>query len=145
MITLKRIVLFSAFCSLALVSVRGDDRTYGDVVVARVVDVYDGDTFRCDIEGWPAIIGDSISVRIRGVDTPEIRGTSGYVKKRAELARKYTANRLRRAKKVTLRNIARGKYFRIVADVYVDKDNLCRELIRVGLGKEYDGGTRPSW
>ena len=49
------------------------------------------------------------------------------------------------ADKIKLKNMRRGKYFRIVADVYVDGVNLAKELNRVGLGKEYGGGTRPTW
>ena len=84
-------------------------------------------------------------MRIAGIDTPEKRGTSGYVKELAEKARRFTEHKLMNAKKIELRNMRRGKYFRIVADVYVDGVNIAKELIRVGLGKEYGGGTRPSW
>jgi endonuclease YncB( thermonuclease family) len=123
----------------------GDGRSYGEAVVAEVVSVYDGDTFRANIKGYPPVIGDTISIRIAGVDTPELRGTTGYVREKAVLAKKYTANRLREANVVTLKNLRRGKYFRIVADVYVDRWSLASELIRVGLGKPYDGGKRPAW
>ena len=41
-----------------------------------------------------------------------------------------------------LRNTKRGKYFRIVADVYVDNKNLTDILISSGLGVAYDGGTK---
>ena len=118
-------------------------KTYG--IVKYIVSVYDGDTFMVNIKGYPPIVGDEISIRINGVDTPEKRGTSGYVKELAEKARKFTEHKLMNAKTIELRNMRRGKYFRIVADVYVDGQNLAKELIRVGLGKEYGGGTRPSW
>ena len=120
-------------------------KTYGNVIVKDIVSVYDGDTFKVNIKGYPPIVGDEISIRINGVDTPEKRGTSGYVKELAEKARKFTEHKLMNAKTIELRNMRRGKYFRILADVYVDGVNLAKELIRVGLGKEYGGGTRPSW
>jgi endonuclease YncB( thermonuclease family) len=123
----------------------GGKKTYGDVVVKDVVSVYDGDTFKVNIKGYPPIVGEEISIRIAGIDTPEKRGTTGYVKEIAEKARKFTEHKLTHAKKIELRNIRRGKYFRIVADVYVDGVNLAKELIRIGLGKKYGGGTRPSW
>ncbi len=44
------------------------------VTVSQVVRVYDGDTITVDIAEWPAIVGDDIGVRIRGVDTPVLRG-----------------------------------------------------------------------
>lgn len=122
-----------------------DSRLFGEAVVKDVVSVYDGDTFRVNIEGYPPIIGEDMPVRIAGIDTPEIRGTTGYTQEVAQKARKYTQHRLRKAKEITLKNMRRGKYFRIVADVYVDGVNLAKEIIRVGLAKRYDGGTRPTW
>ncbi len=121
------------------------DINYGTVTVRDVVSVYDGDTFNVNIEGYPPIVGEDMSVRIAGIDTPEIRGTTGYTKEAAEKARLFTRHRLRRAKIIKLKNIRRGKYFRILADVYVDGENLGKELIRVGLAKRYDGGPRPTW
>ena len=126
-------------------SYAGGKKTYGDVIIKDVISVYDGDTFKVNIKGYPSIVGEEISIRIAGIDTPEIRGTTGYVKEIAEKARKFSEYKLRHAKKIELKNMRRGKYFRIVADVYVDGANLAKELIRVGLGKEYGGGTRPSW
>jgi tRNA G10 N-methylase Trm11 len=38
-----------------------------------------------------------------------------------------------------------NKYFRILADVYVDGVNLADELIQHGHAKSYDGGTKSSW
>jgi endonuclease YncB( thermonuclease family) len=39
----------------------------------------------------------------------------------------------------------RGKYFRIVADVYVDGSDLGQELIEKGLAKPYHGEKKPKW
>ena len=52
---------------------------------------------------------------------------------------------LRSAKVIELRNIQRGKYFRILADVYVDGQNLADGLIRSGHARLYDGGKRLGW
>jgi len=133
------------FLLLFQFSYAGGKKTYGNVIVKDVIRVYDGDTFFINIKDYPPILGENISVRINGIDTPEKRGTSGYVKELAEKARKFTENKLMNAKTIELRNMRRGKYFRILADVYVDGVNLAKELIRVGLGKKYGGGTRPSW
>jgi micrococcal nuclease len=121
------------------------EKTYGDAIVSEIIDVHDGDTFKVNITGYPPIIGEEILVRIRGVDTPELRGDSDYERALAKKAQLYAENRLRNAKVVKLRNMGRDKYFRILADVFVDKDNLAKELIRVGLGHEYDGGTKRPW
>jgi endonuclease YncB( thermonuclease family) len=116
---------------------------YGNCTVSKIISVYDGDTFRCDIEGLPDIIGKNIS--LRGVDTPEINDKSPYVQTRAIDARDFAKRKLLAAQTVELRNIDRGKYFRILADVYVDDKNLGDMLLEAGLAMEYDGGTKPAW
>ena len=109
-----------------------------------VVSVYDGDTFRCDVDGWPPIIGENIGIRINGIDTPEMNDSRPRVKILAKKARDYARQRLGNGD-VELKNIKRGKYFRIVADVYVDGSNLGDELLRQKLAKQYDGGKKPKW
>jgi len=115
--------------------------SFGDVF-AEVVSVYDGDTLRVNIPSYPPIIGKNISIRISGVDTPEIRGKCEQEKRLAEIAKKFVMNALSGAEKVELRNIQRGKYFRIVADVYVDGVNLGDSLIRNGFAVSYGGGRK---
>ena len=39
----------------------------------------------------------------------------------------------------------RGKYFRIIADVEVDRKDLGQLLINKILAKKYDGGKREKW
>ncbi len=127
--------------------------TYGSITVSKLISVYDGDTFRCNIKEWPPIIGKNISVRILGIDTPEIKcsvkkkgkAECDRLKALARTAKKLTKNQLQRAKIIELRNIQRGKYFRILADVYVDGRNLADILIKNGFAVPYDGGTKPEW
>ena len=52
---------------------------------------------------------------------------------------------LRSAKAIELRNIERGKYFRILADVYTDGKSLAEGLIKSGHARAYDGGKREGW
>lgn len=115
---------------------------YGDAFVDRIISVYDGDTFRCDIKGYPEIVGNNISIRISGVDTPEMNDKRPHMRTDAKRARDYLSTRLEFAKSVELRNMQRGKYFRIVADVYIDGENVAYELIDSGLGRPYNGGTK---
>ncbi len=118
---------------------------YGNCTVSEIVSVYDGDTFRCDIDGLSDIIGKNISVRLRGIDTPEMRDKDPYVKARAIDARDFTKRKLLSAEKVELKNIDRDKYFRLLADVYVDGKNLSEMLLQSGLAREYHGGKKESW
>ena len=119
----------------------------GDVVPgpieATVVSVYDGDTFTADAVPWPGQTN-RVSVRVNGVDTPEIRGKCEGEKRRAVEARDFARARLKGG--VRLRNVRLGKYAgRVVADVYVGPDNLADLLIAAGLGRPYHGGARRGW
>ena len=118
------------------------DKIYGNAFVERVTSIYDGDTFRVDIKQYPEIIGKRIPVRVADVDTPEMRGECKKEKELARQAKQFTVEVLRGAKTIELRNMRRGKYFRIVADVYVNNNSLSRLLIKNGLGVAYYGGKK---
>jgi endonuclease YncB( thermonuclease family) len=127
------------------VSLAASPHIYGDALVAEVTSIYDGDTFRCNLQGYPPIAGERIGIRINGIDTPEMRDNRPKIKALARKAKQYTVQRLRKGKQIILRNMQRGKYFRVVADVYVDGSSLGQELISAGLAKPYDGGKKPKW
>jgi len=129
---------------LALSSPVQAGKTYGDVVVDRVGTVIDGDSFKVDINDWPEVAGKGITVRISDIDTPELWGKCGAEKQLARKAKQFTVDRLRSANKVELRNMQRGKYFRLVADVYVDGVSLGADLMRSGLAVEY-GKRKRGW
>jgi endonuclease YncB( thermonuclease family) len=118
------------------------NKNYGSALVSEVTSIYDGDTFRADLKGYPEIIGDRIGIRINGIDTPEMRGECQKEKRLARQAKQFVVTQLRSAKRVELRNMKRGKYFRIVADVYVDGKNLGDMLISNTMAVSYDGGTK---
>jgi len=118
---------------------------YGTVIVSKVISVYDGDTFRADINSLSPIAGKNIPIRVNGVDTPEIRGKCPYEKKLAYKAKDFVMNKLHKAKKIELSNIQRGKYFRIVADVFVDGISLEQELLANGLAYKYNGKKKLGW
>lgn len=120
--------------------------SFGDVLGVRLVRVYDGDTFFVNIEGVHPLLGDEIGIRVRGVDTPEIRGKCDREKELAQAARRFAEDALLGATSVDLLDVERGKYFRIVADVSLDGANLAQLLIDNGLGVSYDGkGKRHDW
>jgi len=112
------LVKFCLCCLLALV-VSGYSlaakKTYGSVIVSEVSSIYDGDTFIVSIKGWPPVAGDRISVRVWGIDTPEMRGKCEEEKLLAREAKKHTVAMLRAAKTIELVNLRRDKYFRLLA------------------------------
>lgn len=118
---------------------------YGTVIVSKVISVYDGDTFRVDIDSLPPIVGKNIPIRLNGVDTPEIQGKCQYEKDLALKARDFVRNKLANAKEIKLTNLQRGKYFRVVANVVVDGVSLERELLDNELAYEYSDGKKLSW
>ena len=115
-------IIFIAF------SPQAKDKNFGSATVLEVTSIYDGDTFRANIEGFPAVIGEHMSIRINGIDTPELRGKCDKEKQLAKLAKQFTVERLRAARSITLKNIKRGKYFRFIADV--DGVSLGEQLIK---------------
>ena len=129
--------------SLLSFSIHAND--YGDVTVSEVTSIYDADTFRVNIEGYPPIIGERIPVRVLGVDAPEIRGKCQSEKVKAREAKQFTVQALRSAETIELRNMQRGRYFRILADVYIDDKSLADGLIKLGHARVYDGGKRLGW
>jgi len=118
---------------------------YGKVQVDEVTSIYDGDTFRVTINGWPAVAGLRVPVRLYGVDTPEMRDNRPRVRTLARRAKQFSVDRLRNAKRIELRDIRRDKYFRLLAEVWIDGKSLGALLLKAGLAKPYDGGTKNAW
>ena len=103
------------------------------VIAIKLVRCIAGDTFVCDIQdGNLEVFTKNISVRIRGIDTPELNDKRPEMKQLAVEAREYVSKRLASAHKIELKNIGRDKYFRILADVYIDGSKLSEELLSKG-------------
>lgn len=150
-LTLWRIMMVSVlFVSMRIIvllfisfSVYAKD--YGNVTVTEVTSIYDADTFRVNIEGYPPIVGERISIRLLGIDAPEIKGKCESEKIKAREAKQYTVQALRSAKSIELRNVQRGKYFRILANVIIDGQSLGEGLIKAGHARTYNIGKRMGW
>ena len=140
---LKKISLYLLVCFLSLNTYAA--KQYGSVTVSKVISVYDGDTFRVNIDSLPPIVGKNIPVRLEGVDTPEINGKCQYEKDLALEARDFVSSKLSNAVEILLNDFQRGKYFRIVAKVYIDGVSLEEELLQNGLAYQYNGGKKSNW
>ena len=121
------------------------ENQFGSVLVSKVLSVYDGDTFRVDIDSLSPIVGKNIAIRLEGVDTPEIKGKCQYENDLAILARDFVRDKLFNAKEIKLNEIQRGKYFRVVAKVFIDGVSLEKELLENDLAYRYKGGKKSSW
>ncbi|AZQ85912.1 thermonuclease family protein [Colwellia sp. Arc7-635] len=133
-------------CFLVLISLKLSADGYGDIIVSRVTNVYDGDTFRVDIDQWPALIDKNAPIRINNIDTPELRAKCPDEKRLALLAKAFTKTKLQHAEVIELKNLNRGKYFRITADVFIDGESLADSLLAAGFARIYSGKSKKqSW
>jgi endonuclease YncB( thermonuclease family) len=106
--------------------------------------VYDGDTITIASK-LPFVESPlyRLSVRLNGIDTPEIKGKTEDEKLAAKLTRDALAGLILN-KYVTLKNIQTEKYGRILADVYFGELHVNELLIKEKYAVKYDGGTKKS-
>lgn len=114
---------------------------FRDVSVASV---YDGDTFKINLNCSTSVYCEKVPVRVRGVDTPEIKGKTKREKKLAQKAKAFTKKFLANTP-ITLSDCGRDKYFRLLCHVTNGKgQSLAKELIKADLGYAYEGGRKSS-
>jgi endonuclease YncB( thermonuclease family) len=110
----------------------------------QVIKVYDGDSItiasRLPIDNSPLY---RFSVRLNGIDTPEIKGKNED-EKIAALGARDALSQLILHKTIVLKNVGTEKYGRILADVYLDNLHVNDWLIREKYAVKYDGGTKNS-
>lgn len=121
------------------------NKVYDDIIINKVISVYDGDTIRADIKGFPAIIGENIGIRLAGIDTPEMTSKNPELKRLAIEARDFLKGKIKNAKCIELKRVKRGKYFRIVGDLFLDNEDIAEALIKKGLAVKYNGGKKTYW
>jgi micrococcal nuclease len=114
--------------------------------VKKIDRVYDGDTFYCYVKGHNPIDNKPVGIRIRGIDTPEMKGTDGKLHKKAQQAKDLVTEEIKKARIVHLYNVnLNDKYGRILATVFCDKRDLAKILLEHKLAKKYDGGKKDEW
>jgi endonuclease YncB( thermonuclease family) len=113
--------------------------------------VYDGDTITIDLPGQHDLFGKEIGVRLKGINapemvsacsTPELRAAE---KVKAVAAKSLVESMVSAGKRITLSNLERDKYFRILATVQIDGRDVSAALIAQGLADPYNGGSKVSW
>jgi len=137
---MKKVVIL--ILPLLLLPALSFSKDYGNYQGAVYVSNYDGDTIKFDLPGLHPIIGNKINIRLNGIDTPEIRGKCEQETYSAEQAKEMVADILKDAETIDLKNMERGKYFRIAADVFADGENLADILIDAGMAIRYEGGKK---
>jgi micrococcal nuclease len=108
----------------------------------RVIKCYDADTItiasKLPYNDSPLY---RLSVRLNGIDAPEIKGKSVEEKEVAKQARDFVSN-LVLNKYVRLENVESEKYGRILADVYIGDVHVNEMLVKERYAVKYDGGTK---
>jgi len=106
----------------------------------RVIKCYDGDTITV-AAFYPEDQLCKFSVRIAGIDCPEIKTPDPNEKEVAVLARDRVTN-LILGQIVELKNIQTEKYGRLLATVLYQDQSVGDILLRERLAVEYRGGTK---
>lgn len=134
------------FLFVCLLPVSAFGSTIDTIYPVRLLSITDGDTIRVQATIWPNLYKET-SVRIYGIDTPEIHGKCEQERSLAASARDYVAEKLATADEIFIQNVTKDKYGnRVVADVLYKKNNrthnLAKELIKQNLATEYFGKTK---
>jgi endonuclease YncB( thermonuclease family) len=128
-------------CTIAVAN--PDSQHYESFKNVQFVKNYDGDSITFNIPNTPAIVGKNMVIRLRGIDTPELKKRSCPIEKeKAQAAKQLVYSLLKEARVINLHRIARGKYFRILADVEFDKQDLATVLLKQDLAVSYSGGKK---
>ena len=94
------------------------------IAMGFVIKVYDGDTITIASKlPYPDSPLYRFSVRLNGIDCPEIKSKDKYEKECAQIAKQVMTD-LVFNRVVLLKNVGTEKYGRILADVYIDQIHL---------------------
>jgi len=108
----------------------------------KVIKVYDGDTITI-----ASVLPNTtepiyrFSIRLNGIDTPEIRGKTQEEKELAIQVRDALTEKIY-GKMVELRNVGNEKYGRVLAEIYLDGENINQWLVDENFAVAYDGGKK---
>ncbi|WP_137157039.1 thermonuclease family protein [Rhizobium sp. FKL33] len=150
MVKSLRRIASSSVLALALLGASGEQswaeasRRYhvDGPVAAELVSVIDGDTVLVNARPWPQQTI-SVMVRLRGIDTPELKSRCPAERERARAARDLLEQRLA-AGDLALSDIDADKYFgRVVARLsFGETSDASDLLLAAGLARPYDGGRK---
>tara|TARA_Y100000992_G_C21009108_1_gene370211 strand:+ start:177 stop:605 length:429 start_codon:yes stop_codon:yes gene_type:complete len=106
---------------------------------------YDGDTCYVTMPALPKTLS-KMTVRILGIDTPELRGKCSKEKELAMKARIFANNTFREARVIEFKDLKWDKYGgRILSNVYLDGYLYADMIINEQLARPYDGGKKEGW
>ena len=111
----------------------------------KVIKVYDGDTItvasKLPHSQYPVY---RFSIRLRGIDSPEIKSRNELEKSAAVIARDALHAKIF-DKIVTFKNVGTEKYGRMLADVYLEDENINQWVLDNKYAVAYNGGKKTTW
>ena len=112
-----------------------------DVKEGKVIKVYDGDTITIAtfVPGSRKFY--RFSVRLNGIDTPEMKSKNIDEKLLARKAQSVLSDKLL-GKVVNLKDVSMEKYGRLLATVVYNDVDINQWMIDEGHAVKYDGGTK---
>jgi micrococcal nuclease len=112
------------------------------VTSGKVIKVYDGDTItiasKLPYDDSPVY---RFSVRLTGIDSPEIKGTTVVERELAKKSKDALSDIIL-GKIVYLKKVDTEKYGRLLADVYYENLHLNQWMLDNHYAYPYDGGTK---
>ena len=113
-----------------------------EISSGKVIKVYDGDTITIASKmPYPDSPIFRFSVRLTGIDSPEMKSKFAAEKALATQSRTALAEKIL-GKRVMLKNVSLEKYGRLLADVYLDDLNLNKWMLDNNFAVKYDGGKK---
>ncbi|MDE3268819.1 MAG: thermonuclease family protein [Pseudomonadota bacterium] len=106
---------------------------------------YDGDTITVNIPRVHVVFGNKIKIRVKGIDTPEIRTKNSCEKKKGQAGQQFVERLCSKARRIDLTNVAgKDNFGRLLADVVCDGKSVAAELLKKQLAYRYDGKKKPN-
>ena len=110
-----------------------------NIKTARVVSCYDGDTVTIGVKNTSGMY--KFPLRLRGIDTPEIKGGSESEKKAAKFVRDKLRNKIL-GSIIRITDLSYDKYGRLLGQIYLDDIDISKWLLDNKYAVKYEGGTK---
>jgi len=117
------------------------------ISMGKVIKVYDGDTITVGstIENDPTGKIYRFSIRLKGIDTPEIKGGGTCHEKQLAIQARDALHDLIFGKLVVIKNVGNEKYGRILADIWLNDIHVNQWMLEHKYAVVYDGGKKQTW
>ena len=111
------------------------------VSIGKVVKVYDGDTITVASKILDSKKIYRFSVRLKGIDAPEIKGKTQEEKNAAIISRNALREKIQ-GEIVFLKDVKKEKYGRLLANIYFNNTNVNEWMLINNFAIPYDGGKK---